>query len=338
MAPQADPQHGARRSMPRCAAPVAIGKQSARRDPASPLAAPGGRALTGRGRASKIRAMNESRRQPGERPAPYTPQILGVLNVSPESMVSESIAIGDEAVRARAAMLAETGADWIDLGGRSITPDAPIVDDATEQSRLWAALAALRGEAEGRPARVIPRSASSPSSRPVSIDTWSPATAEAALERGADAINFTGGVVPPSLLDTVARRRALLFLTFMPYANAYAMRGAAPAAVGIEAVLEHLGKKVEAARRAGVERLVLDPNVGIIHPSTDDHAKIHQQLAIVWQLDRLRALGCPILLYAARKPEPLARIMMASAVLHARADYVRTHTPEMIRRLLATSL
>ena len=54
----------------------------------------------------------------------------------------------------------------------------------------------------------------------------------------------------------------------------------------------------------------------------------------VWQLDRLRVLGCPILLYAARKPEPLARIMMASAVLHARADYVRTHTPEMIRRLL----
>jgi hypothetical protein len=80
---------------------------------------------------------------------------------------------------------------------------------------------------------------------------------------------------------------------------------------------DHLGSKVEAARRAGVERLVIDPNVGIIHPSTDDHRKIHQQLEIVWQLDRLRVLGCPILLYAARKPEPLARIMMALAVLHA---------------------
>ncbi|MFO0688951.1 MAG: dihydropteroate synthase [Myxococcota bacterium] len=282
----------------------------------------------------------------------YAPQILGVLNVSPESMVTESIAIGDAAVRERAAMLVRTGADWIDLGGRSITPDAPMIDDATEQARLFAALAVLRsgdaGSAAGatdasRVADTTDRTGAAGSAQRaggaaryrVSIDTWSAATGEAALEHGADAVNYTGGPLPTSLLDAVARRAALLFVTYMPYANAYAMRSAPPAPVGIEAVLEHLGPKVEAARRAGVERLVLDPNVGIIHPSTDDHRKIHQQLEIVWQLDRLRGLGCPILLYAARKPEPLARIMMASAVLHARADYVRTHTPEMIRRLLA---
>jgi len=257
------------------------------------------------------------------------PQILGVLNVSPESMVTESIALSDAAVRERAAMLVRTGADWIDLGGRSITPDAPPIDDATEQARLFPALAAIaalgaRREATGDGGDGGYR---------VSVDTWSAATGIAALERGARAVNYTGGPLPGELLDAVARRAATLFVTFMPYANAYAMRTAAPAAVGIEAVLEHLGPKVDAARRAGVERLVIDPNVGIIHPSTDDHRKIHQQLEIVFGLDRLRVLGCPILLYAARKPEPLARIMMASAVLHARADYVRTHTPEMIRRL-----
>ena len=52
-------------------------------------------------------------------PGPYTPKILGVLNLSPESMVEESIAIGREAIRERAATLARTGADWLDLGGRS---------------------------------------------------------------------------------------------------------------------------------------------------------------------------------------------------------------------------
>jgi dihydropteroate synthase len=220
-------------------------------------------------------------------------------------------------------MLVQTGAHWIDLGGRSITPDAPIVDDATEQKRLWEALAVLRAGDPGRSATYR-----------VSVDTWSAATGEAALERGADAVNYTGGSLPASLLDAVARRGALLFVTYMPYGNAYAMRDAPPAAVGVEAVLEHLGPKVEAARRAGVERLVIDPNLGIIHPSTDAYHKIHQQLEIVWQLDRLRVLGCPILLYAARKKEPLARIMMASAVVHARTDYIRTHTPEMIVRLL----
>jgi dihydropteroate synthase len=257
--------------------------------------------------------------------SPSKPSILGVLNLSPESRVEESIAITPEDIGVRAAMLVGTGADWIDLGGRSITPDAPMIDEAEELARLIPALALLKGrtvEASVATARI-------------SIDTWSVATALAALDRGADAINFTGGAWPTALLDTVAERRATLFATFMPYENAYAMRSAAPADVGLQAILDHLGPKVDAARKAGVTTVIVDPNLGIIHPETDDHQKIHQQLEIVWNLEQLRELDCPILLYAARKPEPLARIMMASAILHAGADYIRTHTPEMIRRLMS---
>ena len=250
-----------------------------------------------------------------------TPQILGVLNLSPESMVEESIAIGPDAIRDRAAMLARTGADWIDLGGRSITPDVPMIDDAEEQKRLGPALELLKAPGSER------------FHYRVSVDTWSPETAIFGLEHGADGANYTGGPLPSALLDAVAARAATLFITFMPYENAYVMRSAKPAAVGLQPVLDHLGPKVEAARRAGIQDVVVDPNLGIIHPTTDDHQKIHQQLAIVWNLDALRVLGCPILLYAARKPERLARIMMASAVLHAGADYIRTHTPEMIWRL-----
>lgn len=252
---------------------------------------------------------------------PYAPRILGVLNLSPESMVEESIAQGESAIVERAAYLARTGADWIDLGGRSITPDAPKVADETEQARLAPALALLKAPGSER------------FHYRVSVDTWSPETGCFALARGADGVNYTGGALPRRLLDAVAERDATLFVTFMPYADAYEMRGAAPAPVGLQAVLDHLGPKVEAARAAGVRELVVDPNLGIIHPSTDDHRKIHQQLEIIWRLDELRALGCPILLYAARKPERLARIMTASACLHAHADWIRTHTPEMIWRL-----
>ena len=63
---------------------------------------------------------------------PYAPEILGVLNASPESMVEESIATGDDEIRSRGKYLVASGATWIDLGGRSITPDAPIIDDAEE--------------------------------------------------------------------------------------------------------------------------------------------------------------------------------------------------------------
>jgi len=252
---------------------------------------------------------------------PAAPQILGVLNLSPESMVEESIAIGPEAIRERAATLARTGADWIDLGGRSITPDVPMIDDAEEQRRLAPALDLLKAPG------------SEHLDYRVSVDTWSAATALFGLDRGADAVNYTGKTLPRVLLEAVAARAATLFMTFMPYENAYVMRDAEPQPVGLQAVLDHLGPKVEAAHEAGIEDVVIDPNLGIIHPTTDDYQKIHQQLAIVWNLDALRTLGCPILLYAARKPERLARIMMASVVLHAGADYIRTHTPEMIWRL-----
>jgi dihydropteroate synthase len=251
----------------------------------------------------------------------YVPRLLGVLNLSPESMVEESIAIGESAIRERAAMLVRTGADWIDLGGRSITPDAPTVSDRDEQKRLAQGLALLKDPESGC------------FHDRVSVDTWSSDTARFALEQGADAVNYTGGPLPASMLDAVAAHGATLFLTFMPFENAYAMRAAEPQPTGLAEVLDHLGPKVEAARRAGIREVVIDPNLGIIHPSTDDFAKIHQQLEIVFRLEELRVLGCPILLYAARKPERLARIMMASAVLHARADYIRTHTPEMIWRL-----
>ena len=245
------------------------------------------------------------------------PRILGVLNLSPESMVTESIATTETDIDARAAALRDEGADWIDLGGRSITPDATMIDDQAEQARLGPALARLRAQGH-----------------PVSVDTWSESTARFALAEGAGAINYTGQRLADATLERIAEQNATLFLTFMPYENAYAMRSAPPARVGLAAVLDHLGPRVEQARDAGVRDLVIDPNLGIIHPTTDDYGKIHGQLGIVWQLDSLRTLGCPILLYAARKPERLARIMMASAVIHAGADYVRTHTPAMIGRLL----
>jgi hypothetical protein len=56
---------------------------------------------------------------------------------------------------------------------------------------------------------------------------------------------------------------------------------------------------------------------------------------VLWNLDRLRVLGCPILLYAARKPERLARILFASNVLFAGADIIRTHHPDILEALMA---
>jgi len=257
--------------------------------------------------------------RPGQEGEIRAPTLLGVVNVSPESMVRDSIACGPEEVLARARGLAARGVSLFDLGGRSITPDAPRIDDAEEQARLAPAAAALRD-----------------AGMPFWVDTWSPATALRALSWGASAINFTAGDAPGEMLEAVARSGASLVLTYMPYGDAYRIRSLPrlPAPEDpVGEVLSFLEPRVARARAAGVAEVVIDPNLGILHPGIDDFEKIHRQLAILRDVDRLRALGCPLLLYAARKPERLARIMMACAVLQACPDYVRTHEPELLQQL-----
>jgi len=231
-------------------------------------------------------------------------------------MVRESIAHGAQEVLARAAWLKEQGCAIIDLGGRSITPDAAQIDDIEEQSRLlpMVRLLAARGYA-------------------VSADSWSSNTAIAALEHGATTINFTGGIPSPPLLAAIARRQARLIITYMPYENAYRMRSSAPVMYDIAMVMNWLGAQIQAARTAGIRDIVTDPNLGIIHTSVSNTSKAHMQLGLLWRLDELRSLGCPIMVYAARKPELIGRVMMASAVLHAGPDYIRTHHPDLIREL-----
>ena len=246
------------------------------------------------------------------------PTLVGVLNVSPESMVTESIASTPEEILERAKFLAEHGCSLLDLGGRSITPDAPRIGDAEERARLLPALEVLTH-----------------AGYEVSVDTWSTRSALACLEGGARFVNFTGSQLAPELLGAVAEARAGLVVTYMPYGDAYAMRGAAPIPYRVPAIVDYLAQRVRAALDAGVANVVVDPNLGIIHPSVDDHTKIHLQHEVLFHLDELRALGCPILLYAARKPERLARIMMASAVLQARPEYLRTHHPDMLQKLMA---
>lgn len=244
--------------------------------------------------------------------------LLGVINLSPESMVSDSVVADAGQLLQRAAWLSDQGCAVLDLGARSITPTAAMIDDAEEQRRLLPALRLLRQEGYR-----------------VSVDTWSSDTVRVALAAGATDINFTGASLEPSALAAVAAAGASLILTYMPYGDAYRMRSAAPVAYRLQGLLEHLGARVEQARSAGVREVIIDPNLGIIHPSTDEIGKVQLQNSVLWNLERLRSLGCPILLYAARKPERLARILFASNVLFAGADWIRTHHPDLIQALLA---
>jgi len=103
---------------------------------------------------------------------------MGVLNVTPDSFSDGGELPTTQAVVDRACTMLAEGADILDLGGESTRPDAKPVSAAEELARVLPALAALR--------TAFP-------SAPISIDTYKPEVAAAAIAAGADLVNDIWG-------------------------------------------------------------------------------------------------------------------------------------------------
>ena len=103
---------------------------------------------------------------------------MGVLNVTPDSFSDGGELPTSQALLIRAENLLLEGADILDLGGESTRPDAEPVDSITELSRVLPALLALR--------KRFPEA-------PISIETYKPDVADAAIRSGADIVNDIWG-------------------------------------------------------------------------------------------------------------------------------------------------
>ncbi len=108
--------------------------------------------------------------------------VMGVINLSPESKNTHTVATGiDEAV-ALARRYRRWGATIIDLGGQSSHYDNPTIDSSLELARLLPVVDALLADGFL-----------------VSVDTWKPDVAREAIQRGVQMINDTGGLVDPEM-------------------------------------------------------------------------------------------------------------------------------------------
>jgi dihydropteroate synthase len=242
--------------------------------------------------------------------------IMGILNVTPDSFSGDGLDGDIDAAVARAARLAEDGADLLDIGGESTRPGAIPVDTATECARVVPLVRRLAGTL-----RI-----------PISVDTSKPEVADAALTAGASMINDVHGLrANPRMAAVVARHGAWAVVM----AN---LRGVAFDDV-IEAASDQLRASLAAAERAGVpaDRIIIDPGFGF-GPSPA------QNLDMVRRLNQLRALGCPILLGPSRKSTigtvlglPVQERLEGTAAIVALAiargvDIVRVHDVRAIAR------
>ena len=243
------------------------------------------------------------------------PTIVGVINLSPESNVPGSHAAGLPAVRERAAALCADGADYVELGARSISHDRAPIDDAEEWRRLRPALDDLVAVGYR-----------------VAVDTWSETCATAALAGGACFVNFTGACPSAELYGAVAASGATLCALYLPYADPYQMRARPPASYQVADILSRFRVLRARARAAGLAGLVLDPNLGIFHPALDDAARIAYQVQAMTALPAVARLGSPTLAYLARKSALTSRQLIAAHLAALEVDYIRAHEPALAVR------
>ena len=205
------------------------------------------------------------------------PLIMGIVNAGADSF-SDAVRLDtlEGQVRRGLELVAE-GADLVDVGAESgvtYTPAAPAGDEAARVVPLVERLAA-----EGVS---------------VSVDTWKPEVARGALEAGAVMLNDVSGLRDPALAELAARTGAALVLM---HTRAEPKREAFPDYDDVAADVEaFLRERIDVALHHGVapEQLVLDPG--------PDFAKTPAQtVAVLRDLDRLHALGRPLLLAVSRK-------------------------------------
>jgi dihydropteroate synthase len=255
---------------------------------------------------------------------PGRPLVMGIVNANPDSFSDDVRAETLDGQVERALRLAVEGADIVDVGGESgVTYNEP-----TPPEREIERVAPLvdRLVAEGLT---------------VSVDTWKPEVARAALDAGAAMVNDVSGLADVALAALAAESGAALVLM---HTRAEPKRASFPDYGGdVVGDVEHfLRDRVVQARAAGVadEQLVLDPGPDFAKTPTET-------VEVLRALPRLHALGRPLLLAISRKyflgaitgrppAERLAGTLAAAAwAVDAGAAILRVHDVAAVRDLLA---
>lgn len=254
------------------------------------------------------------------------PWLMGVVNATPDSFSDGGEHRTLEQRLALARTLSEAGAAIIDIGGESGVTNRPAVSAEEEIARVVPLIEAVKGDVGVR----------------VSVDTYKPAVARAAISAGASIVNDISGLRDPELADVCAETGAGLVLMHTRAEPKHKVLDESLDGRIVEDVETFLRERIELALRRGVEfeQLMLDPG--------PDFSKTPAQtVEVLRSLGRLHELGRPLLLAVSRKDfigaitgrAPRARLAgTLAAVAHgvrAGAHVLRVHDVAAVADFLA---
>jgi dihydropteroate synthase len=175
------------------------------------------------------------------------PQVMGIVNVTPDSFSDGGLHASTAAAIAHCEQLLAEGADMLDIGGESTRPGALPVSTDEELARVLPVLDAALGLG-----------------CPVSIDTRNAEVMAAVLARGADIVNDINALQAPGALDAVAAHPRCGVCLMHMRGTPESMQQRPQYADVVDEVAAFLREREAAllARGIDLERIALDPGIG----------------------------------------------------------------------------
>lgn len=208
------------------------------------------------------------------------PQIMGILNVTPDSFFSESRTPDEEHIAQRVKQMMNDGADMIDIGGYSSRPGANDVSTEEEMNRLRRGLRIVR--------KLYP-------DVPVSVDTFRADVARMCIEEeGADIINdISGGMMDRQIFRTVAQLHVPYIMMHMQ-GTPDSMQLAPHYDNLRQEVMLYFAERIDRLCQMGVKDIIVDPGFGF--GKTMEH-----NYELMAHLEDFHVFGLPLLVGISRK-------------------------------------
>ncbi len=208
------------------------------------------------------------------------PKIMGILNVTPDSIYAESRTSDEEHIAARVRQLMDDGADMIDIGGYSSRPGADDVSPEEEMNRLRRGLRVVR--------RLYPEVL-------ISVDTFRADVARMCVEEeGADIINdISGGMMDRQMFRTVARLGVPYILMHMQGTPATMQQAPHYDNLRREVML-YFAERIDRLCQMGAKDIIVDPGFGFGKTLEHNYELFHH-------LDDFNLFNLPLLVGISRK-------------------------------------
>lgn len=207
------------------------------------------------------------------------PVVMGIINATPDSFFCQSRATGKDAAVAAAARMIHDGAAILDIGGQSTRPDAGLVGEAEETNRVIPVISAIH---QAFPETII------------SVDTYYPAVAKAAVAAGASIVNdISGGRYDAAMLPTVAALGVPYVLMHSTGTASTMHQQSIQGNITLE-LMEYFKERLEACSAAGIQDVILDPGLGF-------GKTMEQNFQLLKELNSLQLFQKPVLLGISRK-------------------------------------